>query len=1314
MRQRSSPIRRAARRTVLLLALAGAAAPTFAASTTEGLACRPPAVPPPECDNPLPQILNIGLPVVEGVTLEELEASLRSVVGERYLACALCPARPLRINVALGSDYQILDWLDRGLVDMGVVPVLGFELLRRDGLDLLEIADPAAREMAQLVGRVPRLTHSAVVDGAFEERSGHGGDLEELARRIWQAERGGHGAGSSTDPGHLVMPSHLSTAGFLMPILAVDEALDALDPEREASSETRRAFWDAFYRRTCFRFGSDLGRRDGTACAAAAGSPRLEVAVVDELSGEVDPYGPPVLGPRLAYRDRLVIRRGAADSVFAPDSFPESEPPPWGELHRLREVLDRAVGGPAQAPIPSAFDGFLTPDGYFGTRTFAFRIGETLDLIELHQRISSRGRLALVLPGGGVKAAYQSRVLDDLYAEGARGLPLLRNAGANPETLPAPDRDRSLVFASSSGGARAGVQPGDVAIPAATPLEVDSVVGTSGGALLGFFVARLGPHGPGELSSILWKPDADDDERYLTASEIFGWTDLPRYVSLVLIFCIFGLALAPFSWRHRGFLAPERRPAGEKPEAEPSVRPVLWLSLLALLGLTPLVVRWVSGPLAEEHVPEFEGLLYAVLLVLGMYADQCLVRRERHLPKDAPPLRGPGRRFFLADLRTVVPIALLLVGGVLVAIPVLVRLAAPESQALETLVTTGGSYLVLGSMAAGVGLLAVGAGRLRRFGWWNVLAWPATFTVGTLASWWILQAADVRVLAWIDRTPLLFLVLGLGLLIAIAVRVAASVDHGPEARRRWERGFWGRAYAVGVDVVQDVLGHRAARLFGLGAVAFLGCLIVLDLTRPEAAEFDGAGVVEVFTAESKLQAPRGPLAVCLGAVFLLLGTILVLHRRRNAYRLEDEGRFRDSVLLVVTGLAFAVYAGLWLVVRLISVVDATGWLAGSAGFRRLAALTLFELTPSFWIGLAVASLVGSLVLVRWAWKGNREGAGAFSRGVTAALAYLCSIHPNAHLVPRRVVRLGAMALGGLVWWNFLLAPALYGNRYAFDYMESAEERFEAEYRKSHDRSSYRLTARYLAPANALALDGTRFVLAVPDDHACPAVPTAPGVTWRKFRAVREGGSAGTSTRADDCTPLALGTQADREELQNYIFASGSPFPAFPPKLVRIHGEEGAAREDASPTREALVDGGYSNNVPIEAAAKIGARQALVIHSSNPRPDSSDGGWLTALGGPLVDNVPRLLGFLYERSQQLDRRSRSDLFVASIAPPPADDWPILTDFRATTVKRMIDQAGEDLDERIGMVESWGPPEFQSSLRVPIECPDECRGEAPDGL
>lgn len=1331
MRQRSSPIHRAARRALLLLlllpmALAGAAFPASATAAALDLtapACRLPDVPPSACDNPLPQVLNIGLPFLEGVALEELEKSLRSVLGPRYEACALCPGRPLRINVALGSDYQVLDWLDRGLVDMAVVPVLGFELLHRDGLDLLEIADPAARAMEQLVGRVPRLTRTVVRGGEAQTEDALFHDLFDFAAALWACE----GEEECASVGTLVMPSHLSTAGFLMPVLTVEQALESLPGARDATIEERQELWRKFYDRVCFRFGPTLGRRDGTACALTADAPRLEVTVVDESSAAIDPYGPPILGPKLAYRDRLVIRGGAAGSVFASGTFANEAAAP-DELDLVQDLLDRTVtvsrdGKKVEVPKPSAFDEFLRPDGYFGTRTFAFRVGETLDLIDFHQRISSRSRLSLVLPGGGVKAAYQSRVLDALYGLTENDPPFLQNVLARgaPAALPRPGTHRDdLVFAAA--GSPLAPDPGGAA-PAAEPLAIDSVVGTSGGALLGFFVARLSADSPGELSKILWQPGSDrGSDRYLTATEIFGWTDLPRYVSLVLILCIFGAVLAVFSWRRTGFLSPEKRPE-ETPWRAPSVRPALWLTLALLLGATPLVVRWVSGGLALEHVPEFEGLLYAVLLVIGMFADQCLVKPEAGDGgatgrSRSPSVPASGRRAGIP------PVVFLAVGGALVAVPFLLRFVLGAEGPLQVEVHTGSVYLPMALLATGFGLVAGRGERLNRRGWVNVALWLGDFVVGTALALGVLRLVQrLDLLRHVDRTPLLFLALFGAILVAAVVRLAQSGWEGPQADR------WRRYYGGGVAAARGAFENRIVRFVGARAISLLGCLIALDLTRPEAKAFGSAGLVELFTSPSKLHAPYGALAVCMGAVLLLVGTVLALHRHDDRYRIEGARRFGDAVLLVVTGLALSVYLGLVLTVWLVATLAETGWFAGAPWFERVASLTLFELTPAFWLGLAAASLIGSAVLVRWAWVGcakrqrsaTEKGGGPFARWLCHCLAFLCSVHPNAHLVPRRVVRLGLIAIGGLFWWNFVLAPGLYGNRYAFDYMMAAQDRFE----RAHGGSAPGLTARFLAPANALAVDGTRFVLAIPESDECPAVPVAPGVTWRRFRAVDSGrvrwwseevagepevswsiGEAGARQPIDSCFPVYL--RDEDPQLQSYIFASGSPFPAFPPKRVSFRAGSADSAVGRPPT-EALVDGGYSNNVPIEAAAKLGASQALVIHSSNPRPGSSGGGWLTALGGPLVDNLPRLLGFLYERSQQLDRRSRSDLFVASLAPPPADDWPILTDFRASTVKRMIDRAGDDLDERIGMVESWGPPEFQSSLRIPVECAAECREE-----
>ena len=1240
----------------LLLVLALAALPPAAAGE---------APLPPACDNPLPQVLAVGLPFSERLDLEALERSLRGVVGRTYRAHALCPERPLRINVSLGSDYQILDWLDRSLVDMAVASATAVYLVRRDGVDLLEVADPTAAELEPLVGREPALTLSWEEDGVRRSRSGHQGDLVRFADDLWRRAAGGEPPerpAGYRPVERLILPSHLSTAGFLMPVLEIEEALDRLAGTEEAAADARRRFWEAFYERVCFRFSEGLGRRGGAACEVPAGGELLEIASEAEAGdGSEAGFGPPVLGPRLAYGDRLVIRRVVAEEVFRAGAFPQQELPPYDELRLLQALLERTAPDRLgrEVPVPTAFDGFRSADAYFGTRTFAFTVGESIDLIELNQRISGRPRLSLVLPGGGVKAAYQSRILDELYGAGR-----LRNARVAGE----PARE----------------------VPA---LTVESVVGTSGGALLGYFVARLGESGPWNLSDVLWRPNGSSAAAggYLTSAEVFGWTDLPRYVSLLLIVMVFAGVLGFFSLRRAGFLAPERLP-GEWPERRPSARPGLLLLLAAVLGLTPLLVRWVTGPVSEEHVPEFEGLLYAVLVVVAIFADQCLVWTEKEAAPRASRRMGVPPRLLAA------------VGLALVGLPVLLLRPVPAAARwLEGEVGAGGAYLTLGLLAAGLGVAAVrrrsGAGTSgngNRAG--EIALWVGSFVVGSAVALVLLRSSGRAFLEGLDRTPLLFLALFAALLVTAVLRYTGGeapklgtgrIAHGYSAVESWVRGLSGTGRV-----------RKGAAVL----VPFLVCLIVLDLTRPEAELFLELSLDQLAFAPSKLHAPRGALAVCLGAVLAAVGVLLTLHTRRNHYRLADTGRFRDAVALVLVGLAFTVYATLALMVLLVGWIDGRGWLAGSGALASVAQLTLFELTPAFWIGLLAVSGLASVGVVRWARAGRLRG-GRIGSFLDASLSYLCSLHPNGHLVPRRFVRLVAFGAFGLFWWNFLLAPALYGNRYAMSYLEGADRRFEEAFCRSEGRApelcesgddgalrSHALTARYLVPANALTTDGTRFVLAVPGDEKCPTVPAAPGVTWRRFHAIDAAGDheEGEGEGDDGCEDLDLSKPAERGLLMDYVFASGSPFPAFPPRRVIVDRE--------LQVREALVDGGYSNNVPLEAAAKIGAEQALVIHSSHPAPPPAGRGWLTVLGGPLVDNLPRLVGFLYQRSQQLDRRSGTALFVVSLAPPYQADWPLLTDFRSATVERMMAEAERGLELRIGLVESWGPPRVQSSFEL----------------
>jgi hypothetical protein len=636
------------------------------------------------------------------------------------------------------------------------------------------------------------------------------------------------------------------------------------------------------------------------------------------------------------------------------------------------------------------------------------------------------------------------------------------------------------------------------------------------------------------------------------------------------------------------------------------------------------------------------------------------------------------------------------VGAALVATPLLVKALAWLTAAeagdllarwvayLEREVLAGEAYLFLGAVVAGLMLAAMQRARGLPGALAEAGLLVGVFAVGTAVAIPALRALPESWLTLLDRTPLLFLALGMILVTLGLVRLSGAA---PRPKRFGiERGFaWLEERAARIKASKLV--RRAATALA----PLVGCFVILDLTRPEAETFLGDGWFGALTEVSKLEAPRGGLAVCLGAVLVAMGGVLGLHRRRNHYRLDRPQEFVDGVMFMILGLALAVYSALGLGVFGLTLLEESDRFDDSPLFQRLSELSLFELTPAFWVGVAALTVAGSLAILltaRWGGKRGWKVAGWLHQ----RLVWLCSRHPNGHLVSRRFVRLGLYGVGGLLWWNFVLAPALYGNRVAYEYLERANARFERAYPAAEAGDgeaatpSYRLTAQFLAPANALKQDGTRFVLAVPEEEDCPQVRSSTGVTWVRFRAIH---GAEAEPKQDACENLVLADDEQRKELMNYVFASGSPFPAFPPR--RVPGPNG----DLEP----LVDGGYSNLVPIEAAANLDAVQALVVHSSNPLPPPAEPGVLANLAGPLVHNVPRLFGFLYQRSQQLDRRSRSLLFVVSLAPPYRADWPLLTDFRRATVARMVEAADEAFEERIGLVESWGPPLFQFHVTVP---------------
>ncbi|HEX2061623.1 MAG TPA: hypothetical protein VHK90_12860, partial [Thermoanaerobaculia bacterium] len=326
-----------------------------------------------------------------------------------------------------------------------------------------------------------------------------------------------------------------------------------------------------------------------------------------------------------------------------------------------------------------------------------------------------------------------------------------------------------------------------------------------------------------------------------------------------------------------------------------------------------------------------------------------------------------------------------------------------------------------------------------------------------------------------------------------------------------------------------------------------------------------------------------------------------------------------------------------------------------------------EMTASFWIALTVTGALLAVVLLVVAPRID------FAR---RAVRFLRSEHPNSALVPRRYARMLAVASLSVIWWNVLVAPALYGNRVARRYLDQAVVRFDEAFRAAHreppsdDIRGFIPTARFVTPANTLDVaNPTRYFLFETPDGQPPATSKRiAGAAWNMYET--------TPTWLGDNDCRALIDPGCAPFVHDVIFSSGSPFPIFAAHRVKVPGDPGPVY---------LIDGGYSNVIPIDAARQIAARQALIVHSSSPFTTESEEREraLSLEPGMLIRNVGRLPAFMFERGQLVDRISRQNLFVVALAPKtgPGEDWPGLAQFDEATVQALLDKANENLYDRI---------------------------------
>jgi predicted acylesterase/phospholipase RssA len=387
-----------------------------------------------------------------------------------------------------------------------------------------------------------------------------------------------------------------------------------------------------------------------------------------------------------------------------------------------------------------------------------------------------------------------------------------------------------------------------------------------------------------------------------------------------------------------------------------------------------------------------------------------------------------------------------------------------------------------------------------------------------------------------------------------------------------------------------------------------------------------------------------------GLGFLVLA--LALHQYladRDDVFVQQPNRPILEAFLVVIGIIAVSYVG----------VTVAMWLE---------AASLLELNGPFWLyflGL-VAILTAALM-----WLGRAPDKHKADSWAQTTVCYLFSEYESRALFgsQRRFMRLVGLSASAWLFWNLLAAPALYGNGNALAYLERTftryVERAQPNGAKRTDETEFKLAVPFVITATSLEKSQERYFLFISGDDDVVDAALQPDA-W--LRVVKD--------------PRWVVVRQPRDgELRDAAFASGSPFPVFSAHEVSLR---------ALRAKEALIDGGFAHNRPLEAASALGARKVLVINSS----PIESGGVDACLFGELTCNLPKLVPYLWERSQVEDLLSTRNMFVASIYPTGANgSWPALTDFRKEVVDSLVISARDDREERVGVIESWGAPIFR---------------------
>jgi predicted acylesterase/phospholipase RssA len=466
--------------------------------------------------------------------------------------------RPIDVDIALGSDYQVFNWLETARIDAAMICPTAFQLhshAKRGVTNLVCLASPVG--IADRVAYQPKLRSFRYVGRAPQTLANPEIEYLSFLESIAQTNL------APAKTYRLISPSHLSAAGFMAPVAYADHWFKNFSATTAQSRAATSNFWRSFFARLEFALGS-------TSHWATVDRPEQNVVVIEfapdtifESERADEGWNVYTNTARVAWpwlTNMLVVRRGITNKLVAPQALNQWVPP---------ASLDPAV----ESLLTNAdLQPFLQP---------AFSMTEAVRFLRADQESSQLPDLSLVLSGGGVKAAYQSRLIDHLYLE------------------------KKLLKNSTNGPAAA--------------LHVKSIAGNSGGALLGYFVAGLETNDTRQLATSLWRTPKGE---VITDRNIFAFWDLPRWASFVICIWIFigTLRLWSFFTRQPG----TSNASNETPEKSHTLAWRYRLAIILVLAVTPCLLKLVNGDDGKEHIPAIEGLFYFICLALVLLLDNCI------------------------------------------------------------------------------------------------------------------------------------------------------------------------------------------------------------------------------------------------------------------------------------------------------------------------------------------------------------------------------------------------------------------------------------------------------------------------------------------------------------------------------------------------------------------------------------------------------------------------------------------------------------------------------------------------------------------